>query len=182
MMQNDEEPYKQPDAASDRQLWRRSCLMDAPEDEVARFLDLAAFADGLLEAEEHDRVAALLDDDPDAVADVRAARTPPTADPTSADLEKVVARACALLPEVDLSRGRVIAFVPRQRSRLVQHFAQWGSIAAAIAVASWLGFAMGSDTSLALSRPRQPSDTGTLPELFDPPSGFLRDLGEGLRT
>jgi anti-sigma factor RsiW len=123
MMQNDEEPYKQPDAASDRQLWRRSCLIDAPEDEVARFLDLAAFADGLLEAEENDRVEALLDLDPAAAADVRAARGSPTADPTSVDLESVVARACAILPEIDLSR-RVIAFVPRQRSRLVQHFAQ----------------------------------------------------------
>jgi hypothetical protein len=182
MMQNDEEPYKQPDAASDRQLWRRSCLTDAPEDEVTRFLDLAAFADGLLETEDHDRVEVLLDLDPDAVADVRAARIPLTADQRSADLEKVVARACAILPEADLSRGRVIGFVSRRRNRLVQHFAQWGSIAAAIAVASWLGFAMGSDASLALSAPRQPSDTGILPELFDPPSGFLRDLGEGLRT
>jgi len=49
-------------------------------------------------------------------------------------------------------------------------------------VASWLGFAMGSDASLALSNPRQPSDAGFLPELFDPASSFLRDLGEGLRT
>jgi anti-sigma factor RsiW len=182
MMPNDEEPYKQPDAVSDRQLWRRSCLIDAPEDEVAHFLDLAAFADGLLEAEENDRVEALLDLDPDAAADVRAARTPPTADQTSVDFERVVARACAILPEADPSRGRVIALIPRQRSRLVQHVARWGSIAAAIVVAGWLGFAMGSDASLALSTPRQSSDTAVLPELFDPASGFLRDLGEGLRT
>jgi hypothetical protein len=64
----------------------------------------------------------------------------------------------------------------------VQSFAQWGSLAAAIAVASWLGFAMGSDATLALSQPRQPSDSSFLPELFDPASGFLRDLGEGTRT
>ena len=62
----------------------------------------------------------------------------------------------------------------------MQSLAQWGSLAAAIAVASWLGFAMGSDATLALSR--QQSDTGLLPELFDPASGFLRELGEGPRT
>ena len=55
-------------------------------------------------------------------------------------------------------------------------------VAAAIAVAGWLGFAMGSDASLALSEPRQPSDASFLPELFDPTTGFLRDLGEGMRT
>ena len=48
--------------------------------------------------------------------------------------------------------------------------------------AGWLGFAMGSDTSLALSDHRQSIDTGLLPELFDPGTGFVRDLGEGLRT
>jgi hypothetical protein len=36
--------------------------------------------------------------------------------------------------------------------------------------------------SLALNLPRQPSATGLLPELFDPGTGLLRDLGEGLRT
>jgi hypothetical protein len=41
---------------------------------------------------------------------------------------------------------------------------------------------MGSDTSLALSVHPQPSDTGLLPELSDPGTGLLRDLGEGLRT
>jgi hypothetical protein len=49
-------------------------------------------------------------------------------------------------------------------------------------VASWLGFAMGSDTSLALSQPGQSTDASLLPELLDPGPGFLRDLGEGLRT
>ena len=49
-------------------------------------------------------------------------------------------------------------------------------------LASWLGFAMGSDTSRALSAPVTSNDAGFLPELFDPGSGFLRDLGEVLRT
>ena len=49
-------------------------------------------------------------------------------------------------------------------------------------LASWLGFAMGSDTSRTLTAPVPPSDTSFMPELFDPGSGFLRDLGEVLRT
>jgi hypothetical protein len=49
-------------------------------------------------------------------------------------------------------------------------------------LAGWLGFAMGSDTSLALSDRRQPTAAGLLPELFDPGTVFLRDLGEGPRT
>jgi len=60
--------------------------------------------------------------------------------------------------------------------------AQWGSLAAAMAMASWLGFAMGSGASRALSGPVSSSETSLLPELFDPGSGFLRDLGEVLRT
>jgi hypothetical protein len=59
---------------------------------------------------------------------------------------------------------------------------QWGSLAAAIALASWLGFAMGSEASRSLSRPVPLNDASFLPELFDPGSGFLRDLGEVLRT
>ena len=55
-----EEREELPDWSSDRALWRRSCLTDVTEDEASRFLNLAAFAGGLLEPDEHDRVAALL--------------------------------------------------------------------------------------------------------------------------
>jgi anti-sigma factor RsiW len=188
MMRTDEERAERPDPLSDRRLWERSRVIDAPEDEAARFLDLAAFADGCLDAEDQDRVAALLAADPDATADVRSARMLDGTKEGSADLEPIIARACAILPDADRPdadhwRGRVIALALRRSRRpLVQSFAQWGSIAAAIAVASWLGFAMGSDASLALSNPRQPSDAGFLPELFDPANSFLRDLGESLRT
>jgi hypothetical protein len=41
---------------------------------------------------------------------------------------------------------------------------------------------MGSDASRTLSAPVPSSDASFLPELFDPGSGFLRDLGEVLRT
>jgi hypothetical protein len=147
-----------------------------PEDEAARFLDLAAFADGRLDAEDQDRVAALLAADPAAAADVRSARTLDGTEEGSTGLEPIIARACAIFPDADYPRGQVIALAPRRSRRpLVQSFAQWGSIAAAIAVASWLGFAMGSDASLALSNPRQPSDAGFSP-IVRPASG-LCDLG-----
>jgi hypothetical protein len=55
----------------------------------------------------------------------------------------------------------------------------------AIGFASWIGFAMGSGASLTLSQPglqKQISDENFLPELLDPSTGFLRDLGDGQQT
>jgi len=177
-----EEAEQAPNPAEDRRLWQLCRTMDAEEDEAARFLDLAAYADGLLDNEERDRVAALLAADTGAGADVRAAQALAHAERTSAGLERVIARASAISADTDSVGGKVVPFAPRRGRRLLQTSAQWGSLAAAIALAGWLGFAMGSDTSLALSNHRQPSDTGLLPELFDPGTGLLRDLGEGVRT
>ena len=161
-------------------MWRRSCLTDAPEDEVARFLDLAAFADGLLEPDEHDRVAALLAEDAAAVDDVTAARAQ-RSEASPGGLERIIARASAIAP--DEFNSRVVTFVPPPRQRRIVHgLAQWGSLAAAIVVASWLGFAMGSDMSRTLRGPLPSGEANFLPELFDPGSGFLRDLGEVVRT
>jgi hypothetical protein len=173
---------------SDRVLWQRGRVTDIPQDEAARFLDLAAFADRLLDADEQDRVAALLAADPDAAEDVAAARALGAVDQTPGELERIVLRACAIQRDampVDAvpALAGVVALAPRlKRRRIVYDFAQWGSIAAALAVASWLGFSMGTDASLALTEPRQPGDATLLPELSDPPSGLLRELGEGLRT
>jgi len=177
-----EEMEEGADRASDRDLWRRCRTIDALEDDTARFLDLAAFADGRLEIEERDRVAALLADDPAAAADVAVAREL-AVDQTSADLEQIILRACAIVRDPAPARGRVVPFARSRRYRpILQNWAQWGSVAAAIVVACWLGFAMGRDASLALSQPAQPSDTSILPELFDPATGFLRDIGESSRT
>jgi hypothetical protein len=168
------------DWSSDRDLWRRSCLIDASEDDVARFLDLAAFADELLEPDEHDRIATLLAADPSAMDDVAAARGL-RSEELPARLERIIARACAIVSEDPNSR--VIAFPrPPRGQRVVHGFARWGSLAAAIVVASWLGFAMGSDASRALRGSLPSSEASFLPELFDSGSGFLRDLGEVLRT
>ena len=180
MSPTDEEREELADWSSGHALWRRSCLTDAPEDETSRFLDLAAFADELLEPDERDRVAALLARDPVTADDVAAARDAGT-DVLPGTLERIVARACAIMPSEPTSR--VVAFTPSPpRRRILHGFAQWGSLAAAMVLASWLGFAMGSDTSRALSAPIPPSDASFLPELFDPGSGFVHDLGEALRT
>ena len=179
MSPTDEEREELADWSSGHALWRRSCLTDAPEDETSRFLDLAAFADELLEPDERDRVAALLARDPVTADDVSAARGAGT-DVLPGTLERIVARACAIMPSEPTSR--VVAFTPSPRRRILHGFAQWGSLAAAMVLASWLGFAMGSDTSRALSAPVPPSDASFLPELFDPGSGFVHDLGEALRT
>ncbi len=181
-MTQSEEPEEAPNPAEDRRLWQRCRTMDAEEDEAARFLDLAAYADGLLDIEERERVAALLAADPEAAADLRVAHALVAAERTSAGLERIVARACAISPDTNSVSDKVVPFASRQGRRFFQISAQWGSLAAAVALAGWLGFAMGSDTSLALSNHRQPSDIGLLPELFDPGTGLVRDLGEGLRT
>jgi anti-sigma factor RsiW len=180
MSRADEERKELADWLSDRDLWHRSCRTDAPEDEIGRILDLAAFAEGLLEPDEDDRVAAIISTDSVAADDVAAARALHH-DNLPGDLERIVARACDLVP--DEPNSRVVSFTtpPRQR-RIVHDFARWGSLAAAIVVASWLGFAMGSDMSRTLSGPLSSAETNFLPELFDPGSGFLRDLGEVVRT
>jgi anti-sigma factor RsiW len=182
MMRADEEREERQNAASDRRLWQRCRATDAPEDEAARLLDLAAFADGLLDPDDTERVAARLAGDPEAAADVSAARAIAAPDVHGAELQRVIARACAISPEAEPAGGRVVVLADWGGRRLVQGLTQWGSIAAALAVASWLGFSMGSDTSLALTTPRAQSDAGFLPDLFDPGPAFLRDLGEGLQT
>ena len=93
--------------------------------------------------------------------------------------EAVVARAAALVAE----RGVVVPFTPRsQREARLQLVARWISLAAAMAVASWLGFTLGMDTSLTLVQARQSGENGFLRELVDPAPGLLREFGEGAQT
>ncbi len=94
-MMHSEGPEQEPNPA-DRSLWQRCRVLDAAEDETARFLDLAAYADGLLDIEEEDRVAALLAADPEAAADVAAARALASAELMSAGLGRIIARASAI--------------------------------------------------------------------------------------
>jgi anti-sigma factor RsiW len=170
-----------------RTLWRRSHTAEMPDDETGRFLDFAALADGMLDDEdEHDRVAAFVAGDPAAASDVAAARAISTGGiAMPGGLGPVIARAVALVDEVR-EPASVIPFVSPPAGRRVLHgVAQWGGLAAALAFAGWLGFSMGSGASLSLSAPGQPPQLGDgnfLPELLDPSTGFLRDLGEGQQT
>jgi hypothetical protein len=174
---------------SDRGLWRRCRLADAPEDENLRLLDLAAFAEGGLDPDEADRIAALLFADPDAAADVAVARAatgkigPGQTGVSSAAIERIVARASALRPAAARSgAGRVFRFSRPRPHFLLHGLAQWGSLAAALAMAAWLGFTMGSDASLALSQSTLSGRDGAAVELFDPATGFLHDMPAGVQT
>ena len=91
MMQS-EGPEQGPNPA-DRRLWQRCRTIDAVENEAARFLDLAAYADELLDIDEEERVSALLVVDPDAALDVRAARALAGAERRLAGSERIIARA-----------------------------------------------------------------------------------------
>jgi anti-sigma factor RsiW len=169
--------------AADRALWLRSQAIEAPNDEVERFLDLAAFAEGRLDSEEAERITALLAADPEAASDVAAARAPITTGADDAEIERVIARACGLVTPPPSRRGHVLLFArPAPRRSLVRGLAEWASLAAAVAMAGWLGFAMGSTTSLELGQPGQPNEPSVLHELIDPDNGVLHDLGVELRT
>jgi anti-sigma factor RsiW len=169
--------------AADRALWLRSQATEAPKDEIEHFLDLAAFADERLDSEEAERIAALLAADPEAASDVAAARAPVVAGADDAEIERVIARARGLVTLPPLGRGLVLLFArPTLRRSPARGLAAWASLAAAIAMAGWLGFAMGSTTSLALGQPGQPNETSVLHELIDPDNGVLHDLGVELRT
>jgi len=170
-----------------RILWQRCRAIDMPIKEAERFLDLAGLADGLLDDDdEHDRVAALVAADPVAMSDVAAGRAIAAGGiAMPGGLERIIERAVAIVDDAPVRRA-VIPLPPQPAGRRMLHgVAQWGGLAAAIAVASWLGFAMGSGASLILSEPGQPnqvSGENFLPELLDPSTGFLRDLGEGQQT
>ena len=170
-----------PRGAQDRALWRRSRDTEASEDEAERYLDLAGFADGRLDAEEEARIGELLARDPAASSDIDAARLL-AAEPLPTTPETASTRAAALVEADVSSRGRVVAFPLWRRGAPDLHrLAQWGSLAAAIVMAAWLGFALGADTSMSFTRAGQ-GDSGFLNELLNPSTGVLRDLAEGSQT
>lgn len=169
----DADRRQQAEFAADRVLWRRSLVTDAPEDEAARFLDLAAFAEDRLDPDERERVSALLT--AETASDVEAARRPAAAPAPRSMLR----RAAGLYPA---EGGNLVRFAPRFALRPIREMAQWGSLAAGIVVAGWLGFAMGSEASLNLSQSVDASAQGFLADVLEPSSGFLHQLGEDVQT
>ena len=162
-----------PPESADRKLWRRSQEIEAAPEEAEYLLDLAAFADNRLDDEdEAARIAALLARDGDAAADVAASRILDMA--TTAD-EAIIGRAVALVGE-SRPEAELIAF-PRRRMASPPWYsaATWSGLAAAIAIAGWLGFDLGSGVS---SASRVGHDDLTAGELLAPTPLMLRDFAE----
>src|SRR5579864_3164568 len=134
---------KGPAELSDRTLWRRSVSTDAAEDEAARLLDLAGFADDTLDADDRERIADWLARDAAAAADVVAARANAAPESFAPVPDSIVAHALALVggePQPD----NIVAFPAwRRDGPRLRGMAQWGSLAAAVAVAAWLGLTLG---------------------------------------
>jgi anti-sigma factor RsiW len=165
---------------ADRVLWQRGQITDAVEDECARYLDMAAFAEDRLDPDERERVAEWLRSHPDAAGDIAVARALASGAPYAALPETVVARACAIVGDAGPSRrGSVVAFRPRADRRPVLAIAQWSGLAAALVVAGWLGFTLGMDTSGMIARTGAEPDDGIAQELFGSSPAFFRDLTGG---
>lgn len=165
---------------TDRELWQRSRTVDMAEDDPEHFLDLAGFADGRLDPDDQERVAEWLARDPAEAADVAAARALSAADsPGDALPEAILARAGGLVDPSYSATDNVVPFAPRRgRGPSLPELARWGSLAAAVVLASWLGFTMGMDMSGSLAIGNRNSDDGGLNELFDPATRLVRDLIE----
>lgn len=163
--------------ATDRDVWRRSQEIDAPTDAAERLLDLAAFADNQLDDDDTARVAALVASDADAAGDVAAARL--LADATmEAAGPAIIARAAALADGQHIEAD-VIAFPTRFAVRPWFSAASWSGLAAAVILAGWLGFNLGSSGLPGVSPAGHMTDEVSAGELFDPaPPLILRDFTE----
>lgn len=171
-----------PARLSDRALWRRSAATEAG-DAAARFLDLAGFADGTLDADDRERVAEWLARDPAASADVAAARALAAApEPFPPAPEAVVARACALFATPRQPDNLVVFPAWRRDGKRLRGMAQWSSLAAAVAVAAWLGFTLGINTSRAFVASQPPAAASFLGDLLDAQTSSILPFGEGSQT
>ncbi len=167
---------------------RKASAAEASRAEAERLLDLAGFADGRLGDDKARRVAALIAHDPHAAADVAVARSLSGVAAPPAD-DWVIARAIALVDDRKAAAdrageyGQIISFPLRPPASPVWRGATaWSSLAAAIALASWLGFDLGSGVSLL--RPHaypsfEDAATGGMP---DPAPPLVRDFSEGWQT
>lgn len=169
-----------PPTPPDRERWRRIRAERAAADEANRLMDLAAFADQRLTGDETGRVAALTARDPDAIEDVLAARAAVEPGPAAVD-ERIIARAVALVPGNASAEALVIAF-PQQCVAVNpwRAAASWSGLAAAMVLAGWLGFDLGSGlpNAIALSR----GEAASASELTDSALPLVRDFVEGWQT
>lgn len=183
-MQGDGSGRMPPAELTDGALWRRSQATETAVADAERYLDMAAFADGRLDPDDAERMAAWTAADADMAADVVAARAL-AGDASHPAADAIVERAAALVGGGAKS-ARIIPFPQpvRPPGGFAGGFggvARWASLAAAMMVAGWLGFTLGVDTSHSLAGSGQ-GDDGFLHELFDPSTGVLRDLTEDAQT
>ncbi|HVH78159.1 MAG TPA: hypothetical protein VM782_02115 [Stellaceae bacterium] len=146
--------------------------MDAVPDEVEYLLDLAAFAENRLDEDEAARIAALIARDRDAADDIAAARLLADAEITAAD-PGVMARAAALVGET--RPEAVLIPFPTRPSALPRpwfNVATWGSLAAAVMLAGWLGFDLGG--LLSGNSSGRGTDELSTSEMLDPTPLLLR--------
>jgi hypothetical protein len=161
----------------DSTLWQRSRETDAPADEADRFLELAGFADGRLDADDQERLAEWIGRSSTAIGDIAAARDLARAfDSLPPPPDEIISRACALVPP--RPEAVVIPF-PAQLRFASRGVAHWASLAAAVAVAAWLGFSLGMDASRSLTAASGGSADLSLHELLDPTVGLALDPTEG---
>lgn len=180
MARTDQTSGGSPPNSSDKAIWQYCQITDIEPDEAERWLDLAAFVDTRLDPDEHDRVATLLMADLDAAGDIAAARALAAAPHQAAD-EAVIARAASLVAAPVERRGQLIPFRGRtQPTQSLFMLARWGSLAAAVAMACWLGFALGTNAWVALTQINQSSDENFVGDLVDPSGGVLRSISDGL--
>ncbi len=166
----------------ERRRWWRGREVQANRAESERFLDLAGFVDGRLDNDQRERVAALIAAEPTAAADAAAARVLIAAT-LPAVSDEIVARAAALIgpAQPTLAGGEILAFPrrsPPPRPRAWPNAARWSGLAAAIAVACWLGFDLGGDLP-GIASIAHPSDELGAAELIDAAPLALRDPSEG---
>jgi anti-sigma factor RsiW len=159
---------------TDREVWERSQRTEVSAAETDRFLDLAGYVDHWLDEDERERVAALIAHDADAAADAATARAlRATMMPSVSDA--MIERAIALADE-SATRGEVLSFpAPRPERRTWRGAAGWSSLAAAIVLASWLGFNLGSDLP-GVTTASRPYDDVSTSELLDPAPLMAREF------
>jgi anti-sigma factor RsiW len=145
------------------QRWRRA-EAGGPED----FMALAAYADG--RASDADIAAAerQIGADPDIAADLTAGAEMAAFDVADASLARVVARAEALVER----RSATIVPFRGSAARPVRRWAEWTALAASVALAAWLGFALGTDTFASLDSSNVTLNSDVR-DVFDPPSSFF---------
>jgi hypothetical protein len=168
-----------PTGLSDRDVWRRSQETDASRDEAEILMDLAAFADNRLDPDEAARVEALIVGDADAAADVAATRVLAGTAIAAAD-PAIIGRAEALVGEGSREAVLIAFPAPRPAMRPWHSAASWSSLAAAMVVAGWLGFDLGSGLSTSPILGGSTLDL-TANELFDAAPLMVRDIAESSR-